>query len=338
MTLWGSKERKIKRKGSVIKRIGQKTGAGALFLMQKGVCLLPPGGVRVLGRMGGGLLFVLLRRKRFLTIQNLQRVLDLPEARSLARQNFRNLALILPEMFKFYHLPPEEIRNRIHVEGLEYLEEARSRGNGTICVSAHLGNFLLIPLRLFQEGYPFTLLVRAEKNSHVEKIFIRLRQQSGIKTLYRGQSYFPLAKALKRNEILWLFVDQFPRRSELTIPFLGFPFPIYTGHARLARMTGATVLPITISRLEKERIHRVTIFPPFKTDEYSPLNGGSPEEERNLLDALQTPLHAIEELIRLRPAEWLWWHKDWFRSKAVKVGKEDRVSSQPEDKDAKKRR
>ena len=302
---------KGKRRGKILfERIGRRLGGILFLILQKGIRLFPISVIRFLGRLGGDILFALLKRKRSLTIQNLQHVLNLPEAQPLARQNFRNLALVLPEMFKLYNSPPEEIRRNIQVNGLEHLEEAKRRGKGTICISAHQGNFLIIPIRLSLEGYFFTLLVRPERNPLVEEIFLRLRRQAEITTLYRGQTYRSLVKALKGNNILWLFLDQFPRRGDLTLPFLNVPFPIYTGHARLAHLTGATVLPITISWVKYERTHHIEILPPIQADDNS-------KEEHDLIDALRQPLHLIEECIRLHPDEWLWWHKDWFRSKKL---------------------
>lgn len=297
----------IRKKKPLIERIGQELGARALSLLKGAIGRLPPDWIYPLGRLGGDLLFAFLRKKRSLAIRNLYRVLDLPpdgEASSrLARQNFRCLSLVPLEMFRFCHLPEAEVSRRIQVKGLDHLEEAHRRGKGVICVSAHLGNFLLVPLRLGLEGYSFHVLVRAEKDSRVEGVFLEARERFGAKTLYKGQSYFSLVKVLKGNGILWLFLDQFPKSSDLEVPFLTRRFLIYDGYARLARITGAAIVPLTIGRL-RENLHQIEIFPALKE------NGEGEEDRQAQAEKL---MGILEEQIRFRPSEWFWWHKDWFR-------------------------
>jgi KDO2-lipid IV(A) lauroyltransferase len=206
--------------------------------------------------------------------------------------------MLIQELFEYCYLSPAEIKRRIEVLGLENLDSAIARGKGVICLSIHLGNFPLIAIRLAICGYPFNVLVRGEREDRVETIFSQIRQKFGIKTLYRGQSYHPLVRTLKRNEILWLFLDQFPRRSKIQADFFGCPFPVYTGPVRLSRATGAPLIPITITRLSPKN-HRIQIFPPVE------LEGDFSKQSRSLLEIM-------EEQIKLTPAQWLWWHKDWL--------------------------
>ncbi|MBI2875482.1 MAG: lysophospholipid acyltransferase family protein [Candidatus Tectomicrobia bacterium] len=296
-----------KKPRSRIEQLGQELGAWSLSLLQGAIGHLPPDWIYPLGRWGGDLLFACLRKKRALAARNLQRVLDLPAdgepPSRLARQNFRHISVILLEMFRFGRLPEAEVSRRILVKGREHLEEAHRRGKGVICVSAHLGNFLLVPLRMGLDGYCFHVLVRAEKDSRVEGVFLETRERFGAKTLYKGQPYFSLVKILKGNGILWLFVDQFPKSSDLEVPFLTRRFPLYDGYARLARMTGAAIVPLAIGRLQ-ENVHQIEIFPALR--EYG-------ESEADRQAQAEELMGVLERQIRLRPPEWLWWHKNWFR-------------------------
>jgi len=298
-------ETKTRKRKSPIERAVLELGGRTFSLTKKAFGHLPPGWINPLGKLGGNLVFACLRRKRSLTIRNLQHVLDLPSggaASRLARQNFHHIFLTFLEMFRFVNFPKEEIYQRIQIKGVNHLEEARRRGKGVICASVHLGNFLIVPLRMGLAGHTFHLLARAEKDSRVEKVLLETREQFGIKTIYKGKSYFSLVKVLKENGILWLFMDQFPRSSDLEVLFLTRPFPLYDGFARLARMTGAAIVPLTMSRLGR-KIHQIQIFPAIPGDS----EGVDQEGQAKALMGL------LERQIRLRPWEWLWWHKDWFR-------------------------
>ncbi|OGW17490.1 MAG: hypothetical protein A3G93_04500 [Nitrospinae bacterium RIFCSPLOWO2_12_FULL_45_22] len=284
------------------KRLGKLINARLLSGLKIIIGHLPTSIFPVIARGVGNTLYVILRKKRSLALQAIHQVLSLPdggkEAQRLVRENFCHMYMVIQEIFECCYLSPAEIMKRVEVLGLEDLDSALARGKGVVCVSVHLGNFPLIAIRLAISGYPFNVLVRGEKDDKVEDIFSQVRQKFGIKTLYRGQSYHPLVRALKRNEILWLFLDQFPRKSEIQAEFFGSPFPVYTGPVRLASATGAPIIPITITRLSPKN-HRIQIFPPLE------LEGDFSKQSRTLLEMM-------EEQIRLTPAQWLWWHKDWL--------------------------
>lgn len=284
-------------------RSGRIIGAKLLSCLKIIIAHMPSAILPIMARGIGNTLYVILRKKRSQALQTFQQVLSLPdgdrEARRLVRENFCHMYMVIQEMFECCYLRPAEIVRRVGVLGLENLDSALARGKGVICLGGHLGNFPLIAIRLSISGYPFNVLVRGEKDDRVEIIFSQIRQKFGIKTLYRGQSYHPLVRALKRNEILWLFLDQFPRRSEIHAKFLGHPFPVYTGPLRLAQATGAPLVPITITRLSPKK-HTIQIFPQVE------LEGDFNSQSRSLLEIM-------EEQIRLTPTQWLWWHKDWLQ-------------------------
>jgi KDO2-lipid IV(A) lauroyltransferase len=288
------------------KKLGRLIGAKLLSGLKIIIGHMPTPVLPILARGVGNCLYIILREKRSQAIQNLHRVLSFPDGairvRKLARENFSHIYMCIQEWFESCYLSPDEIIKRIEVSGLENLDSALAQGKGAICVSAHLGNFGLIAVRLSISGYPFNVLVRGEKDDRVEALFSQIRHQFGIKTIYRGQSYLPLVRTLKRKEILWLLLDQFPRRSEIQSEFLGSLFPVYTGSVRLARATGAPLVPITIKRISPKE-HIIRIFPPMAPE------GDFGKQIGSLLEIL-------EEEIKLTPAQWFWWHKDWLQKRA----------------------
>lgn len=285
------------------KRLGRLIGARLLSGLKIVIGHMPTPILPIIARGVGNTLYLILRKKRSKALKSIHQVLSLPdgskEARRLVRDNFCHMYMVIQEIFECCYLSPSEIIERVRVLGLENLDSALAQGKGVIGVSSHLGNFPLIAIRLAISGYPFNVLVRGERDDKVEDIFFsQLRQKFGIKTFYRGQSYHPLVRALKRNEILWLFLDQFPRRGDIQAEFFGCRLPVYTGPVRLAQATGAPLIPITITRLSP-KTHQIQIFSPVELD------GDLGRQSRRLLEIM-------EEQIKLTPAQWLWWHKDWL--------------------------
>jgi KDO2-lipid IV(A) lauroyltransferase len=284
------------------RKLGRSLGTTILLGIKVIIGYLPPRVLHLIAKGMSTALYLFFWKGRSRALQTLSPILSLPqdskEIRRLVKDNFYHMYMLMQEIFEYCYLTPPEIKNGVEIKGLEYLKSALDKGKGVICLSAHLGNFPLIAIRLSSEGYPFNILIRKVNNDKIESLFSQLREKFGIKTIYRGQSYHPLVRVLKRNEILWLFVDQFPRRGDIEAEFLGCSFPVYTGPVRLARVTGALLVPITITRLEPKK-HCIQIFPPLI---------GEDDPSR----LMQKILEIADRQVRLNPAQWLWWHKKWL--------------------------
>lgn len=83
------------------------------------------------------------------------------------------------------------------------------------------------------------------------------------------------------------------------------------GPARLAASSGAPVIPLGIRRLPDDT-HRVTVLPPLP-----------PESDARR--ATQTIAHALEELIRQAPEQWIWIHPRWDTPVRPRVSRTSRL-------------
>ncbi len=108
-----------------------------------------------------------------------------------------------------------------------------------------------------------------------------------------------LVKTLGANEAVWYAPDQsFRKKGAEMVPFFGIPAATNTATSRLAKMTGAQVLPYFPERLPGSRGYRMRILPPFEN---------FPSDDR-VADA--TRFNAlIEAHIREVPEQYLWIHR-----------------------------
>ena len=108
-----------------------------------------------------------------------------------------------------------------------------------------------------------------------------------------------LVTALKANEPVWYAPDQsYRKKGAEMVPFFNIPAATNTATSRLARMTGAAVLPYFPERLPGSQGYRMVIYPMlenFPTDD--------PAADAQRFNEL------IEAQVRHVPEQYLWIHR-----------------------------
>ena len=106
-------------------------------------------------------------------------------------------------------------------------------------------------------------------------------------------------KALRKNEIVWYAADQnYGGKTKVFVPFFDIQTATITATTKLAKMTGAAVVPFTQRRLEQADSYQLTLYPalegfPSKT-----------EEE----DAARINLF-LEQYLKEYPVDYMWLHQ-----------------------------
>lgn len=274
------------------------------------LCKLPFPLIQFSGSILGSFFFLVLRRKRKRVMENLKAFFPWEKreerVKEMAKEYFKNLATNFIETFSILGFPSQFLKDLVEVKGKEHLEEAFKKGKGIIAVSGHLGNFTFLIARIAKEGYRVNLIARGEKDKGLEKFFFEERVAMGINTVYKDASPFHMTKLLRKNEILWLFLDQFPRRGEKFIDFFHLRVPFHDGAVRLAKSIGSPIIPFSIKR--KKNGYVIEIMPEVK------LHWGYHREEDIIRNYSQL-MKIIEDLIQKYPEEWFWWQRRWRRYK-----------------------
>jgi KDO2-lipid IV(A) lauroyltransferase len=119
---------------------------------------------------------------------------------------------------------PEQLKERVTFEGRENLEKALSGGRGAILVSAHFGNFPLMMARLALSGYTIAGIMRPMHETRAEKMFMKMRTDAGIKTIYaqpRVACVNKTIEALRNNELVFIPIDQNFGSGGIFVDFFG---------------------------------------------------------------------------------------------------------------------
>ncbi|HET7922148.1 MAG TPA: LpxL/LpxP family Kdo(2)-lipid IV(A) lauroyl/palmitoleoyl acyltransferase [Gammaproteobacteria bacterium] len=252
-----------------------------------------------IGRGMGRLLRTVSRRRWRITLVNLEKCLpelDTAARARLARAHFDALGIAFLEFGLCWWAKEKRLRELGQVEGLEHMHAARARGHGVILLCAHFTT-LEITGRLLGLHTDLHLMYRPNENPLIEEVMRASRERLFDRAIPR-QDVRLMLKSLKAGMPVWYAADQGYRgkHSEM-IPFFGIPAPTNVATSRLARTSGAPVVPFFAMRLPGTQGYKLVIEPAlenFPTDD-------------PVADALRLN-RRLEDRIRLAPEQYLWSH------------------------------
>jgi len=281
---------------------------GLVFLAQR----LPLKVAYGIASLVGDLLFLLWRRGRANTIDNMRHVLG-PEARDLevrltAQRSFRNYMKVLVDFVRLPRISDKEVERRVQGKGWEHLDLALRGGKGALLVGSHLGSWDLAGLALAARGHELYVVAERQKPPWLNRIARDWREATGIRLIFMEQTLKPLFRALARNQLVGVVVDRpLPEGKGVTVEFFGQMISWPLGPAALALRTGAQIITGYLVRTLDGHF-KGEIFPPL---EFQP-SGDRFEDRRRLSQKIVT---LQEELIRRYPDQWYMFRRMWPSSR-----------------------
>lgn len=254
--------------------------------------------------------YVFLRKQRKwmedkLAVVMSERFPTAAERRALLRRAWMDLAQVSYETAQItWNASKESICSGVVVEGEEDLRGALDRKKGVIALSAHLGNFSLIGARLAAAGYPFSVLVKQPPDQSFARLMDYYRARIGIKTISarpRREAVHMIVQSLRGNEIVLMMADQ-SESGGVELQFLGQPLVAPRSPATLALRTGASVLPMFLTRNpESNLILRIGSRMEF-------IETGDLQKDVRFNIELFSRL--VENEVRRYPEQWIWHNSD----------------------------
>jgi KDO2-lipid IV(A) lauroyltransferase len=224
--------------------------------------------------------------------------------RAMAAAMFRQLGRNAYEFLRLESASRDDVTSSVsRVEGMEHFVEAHRRGKGVIVITGHIGCWELLPAYFVALGHVATVVGRRMAVTRLNDRLVGVRRRLGVTSLDRDDNPRPMFDLLARGELLGVLIDQHTRVAGIWVPFFGRPAHTPTAVAKLALGTGAAIVPMGIF-LERDGRHVVRVSP-----EIVVRNTGAREADvRAITTACST---AVEQLIRLDPAQWVWFHRRW---------------------------
>jgi KDO2-lipid IV(A) lauroyltransferase len=212
-----------------------------------GLARLPFGVAYWLGARLGDLLYLVLARRRRITLDNLAIAFGADktaeERRQIARATFRNLGQHLVDFSHVRRLTLQRFTTMCHVEGLEHVETLLQRGRGLLIISAHFGSWELAPAVALCLNTPLHVIVRPLDSPALQGLAEIYRQCCGYHAIAKRAALAECLKVLRRGEIVAVLMDQSSLRHEsIQVEFFGTGAYTSKGPALLALRTGCPVV------------------------------------------------------------------------------------------------
>jgi len=249
----------------------------------------------------GRLLYALPLRAKKIVHRNLRLSFpDMPEAEvsRLAARHFAALTTSFAETAVAWFGSDRHIAGRFEVIGLEHVHDALSAGKGAILFTGHFTGLEICGRPLRQRLPRFGCMFSHRSNALMDEFQRRGRMRCAHESI-PSDRVRALVDALKRNFAVWYAPDQASQGgSACLVPFFAEPAMMTTATSRLARISGAPLLPFSYRRIAGEPRYRLEIHPPLED---------FPSEDEQ---ADTRRLAAwLEVLVREAPEQYLWIQK-----------------------------
>lgn len=266
-----------------------------------GVAQLPYAAINTLGKGVGLLSYALMPSRRRIVRTNLRLAFpdyDRPTIRRLVRENFHSTAMAIFESGLAWWGSEQRLAKMYRVEGLDNLAAAQARGKGVLLLGGHYttleisGKFLAYHIDNLRPTY------KRAHNPLFEAVMVHSRNRM-LDGLIRSRDMRDILRNLKNGKVVWYAPDQdFGERASVFAPFMGIQTATLTLTARIAKSSGAPLVPFYSERLPGNQGYLIRVGPAI--DEFPT---GDDVRDATLVN------QAIEDQVRRTPAQYLWAHR-----------------------------
>jgi KDO2-lipid IV(A) lauroyltransferase len=279
--------------------------------------LMPDSVLYLLGGAGGLIGYVLDRGHVRIGLKNLAFAFpgkNETERRRILRASYVNLGLSAAEYIRLAGFFYYRLRRRVTYRRFEYWEEMKRRypGKGAVILTAHFGNFELLPAAHALHGHSISLVHHTQRFLPGDALMTYVRERVGLTVIRKHAAARAVLKSLREGALVGIPFDQNAKRSEaIFVPFFGEPAATSSGLARLVALSGVPVVPVFLVREPNPypglpvfggRSHRIEIF-----DEVPLQKSG--DDAADIEENSRRFTRAVEEIARRYPEQFLWTHR-----------------------------
>jgi KDO2-lipid IV(A) lauroyltransferase len=248
------------------------------------------------GRAAG----LLFQRRRRIVRRNLEICfpsMSLAERKAVLGEHFANVGAFVAELAAAWFEKPERRAGLFTYEGVEHLEAALAKGKGVLLYTGHFTP-LEICAPMVKPLVPlYAFMFRQRRNPLLDALQRRGRGRYAHVSVTNDNVREMLA-LLARNAVVWYAPDQARIDSGELVPFFGEPAMTSTAPSRLARLSGATIVPVFFRRLADDSGYLLRFHAPLHD---------LPSRDHALDTARLTAV--LEDFVRECPEQYFWTHR-----------------------------
>jgi KDO2-lipid IV(A) lauroyltransferase len=219
------------------------------------------------------------------------------ERNDLVRRTFRSGGMSIIETAISWLRGGEPVYARSALEGVPNLKAALAKGKGVILLGTHMQTLDLAGAILSREAV-LDVMYRANKNALMEAIMTTGRERLYPHAIERSDIR-QVIRNVKAGHVVWYGPDQdYGARNSVFVPFLGVSAATTTALSRIAKITGAPVVPFSHFRVDDDSGYRVVLYPVLEG-----FPSDSPEEDCRRINEF------VESCVTQYPEQYWWFHR-----------------------------
>ncbi|MFT6734181.1 MAG: KDO2-lipid IV(A) lauroyltransferase [Polaribacter sp.] len=253
-----------------------------------------------LGNFLGRLMYKLASKRRRIAERNIALCfpkLTQEEIDQRVRDNMAATGQGLVETASCWFSDLKEQRANTKLVGKNHLDNALESGKGVLLLGFHMTS-LEVGGCLLGHHYDLSAMYKPNKNPLFDQAMEEGRLVH-LEQLLDRDNLRGTIKALRKNKIVWYATDQnYGGKTRVFVPFFGVQTATITATTKLAKITGATVVPFTQKRLDTADHYELEFHPPF-----SPFPSESEVEDATAINQF------LEDYLTKNPVDYMWLHQ-----------------------------
>lgn len=232
------------------------------------------------------------------------------ERLSIEREFYHLLCDYFVETVKLADMKPDTMRKHMSFKGMEKVEQYANQGRSVVVYIAHSPNWEWItslPLFLQDKSIIFGQIYHPLYNKVFDRLFLNLREQYGSISIPMKSTLRQIVEMKKAGKhfCIGFVADQTPKWEAIHhwLDFMHQDTPVFTGTEKIARRTDSAVFFMSLRKVKRgiyeAEFHEIT-------DDCAKLPENAITEQYFKL---------VEEHLHKYPAQWLWTHKRWKRTR-----------------------
>lgn len=238
-------------------------------------------------------------RLRARVAANLSHVVGADTLDATVNAAFGSYARYWVEAFRAADIGADDIHDRVTTDGMDLLDDVLAHGRGAVVLLAHHGSWDIAARWAEAHEYHLAVVAEVVRPQALFARFVALREQIGLEVVplvprrTGGTRGIParLGEVLADNHLVGLLSDRDLSGTAPLVEFFGRSCHLPIGPAVLARRHRAPVVPISMLQRPGRRWHLQVLQPRWLHT--VPLG-----------EAHRAVAAALEDLIRLDPAQW----------------------------------
>lgn len=272
------------------------------FFVLKLLSHLPHGVLRAAARVLGRLCYWLVVPRTRVGQTNLAACfpeLSAAERKRLLKKHYDHMALMVLEYGRYWYADAGSLKRAVRYIDKCHLDKTLAAGGKVILLYPHFTAFEAAVYALNQD-VPLISVYSHQKNRELDEQILRGRHRyDNVFLIGRTEGLRSIIKQIKRSDAPFLYLpDQdFGARESVFVNFFGIPTATITGLSRIAKMTGAKVIPAIPTRRDDGSVD-LRFYPPWEN-----FPGEDPIADTRRMNDF------IEARVREQPEQYFWLHK-----------------------------